>query len=227
MNHPIWRRKPNTHISLLILLILICIAAACTTPANPETSPVPTPESQILRDDFSSPNPAWALFDTDAVAAYVQDEELFLEDRGQGIAVYSPLMEKRYDDVEVQVQARHVQGSMNNWMGVICRLQNESNYYLLAVSADGYYLIQRVEDDVVTPLVGPEFSEAVNIGKSQNDIIARCEGNTFSLRVNDTLLVTRSDDVATAGGQIALFADAVDAGSSTVAAFDDLVLSTP
>jgi len=221
MNHRIWQRTSRLWIGLLIALI-----TACAT-SESELSPVPTPDSQLWADDFSVFQKNWALFDTDEMAAYVQQGELYLEDRGKGIAVYAPLVGQTYEDVDVTVQIRHVQGSMDNWMGVVCRLQDEANYYLFAISADGHYLIQKVEDDVVLPIAGPQFSDAINVGKAKNQLSVRCEGDVFSLRVNRNLLITRTDAGAGASGQIALFADAVDSGGTVVVAFDNFVLSAP
>jgi len=221
MNHHIRQRNSMIWIGLLIVLI-----TACATP-EPEPSPSPTPDSQLWADDFSVSQKDWALFDTDEVAAYVQQGELYLEDRGKGIAVYAPLVGQMYEDVDVTVQTRHVQGSVDNWMGVICRLQDESNYYLFAISADGHYLIQKVEDDVVLPIAGPQASDVINVGKAKNQLSVRCEGDAFSLRVNKILLVMRTDEGARASGQVALFADAVDSGGTVVVAFDNFVLSEP
>jgi hypothetical protein len=188
----------------------------------PELSSAPT-----LIDDFSAPNPAWARFETEENAVYALEGELYLEDRGRAVAAYSPLVGHDYQDVIVNTRIRHVQGTVDNWMGVICRQADEENYYLLVISADGYYLIARVEDGSPTPLTGPEFSEAIRRGKAQNEVEVRCRGNMLSLRVNDTLLVTRVDDAFDGSGQVALFADAVEGRETTLVAFDNFVLTVP
>lgn len=181
----------------------------------------------ILRDEFSPPNPAWARFDANESAVYVQAEELYLEDRGKGVAVYAPLAGKTYTDVIASVQVRHVQGTVNNWMGVICRQQDEDNYYLLAISADGYYLILLVENGAPLPLAGPEPAEAIRTGKARNSVEARCVGDALSLWVNGEFLVTYTDATLPDAGGVALFADAVERGETAVAAFDNFVLTQP
>jgi hypothetical protein len=112
-------------------------------------------------------------------------------------------------------------------MGVLCRHQDEDNYYLLAISADGYYLLLSAQDGQIEPLVGPEFSEAIRQGKAENNLRARCWGSTLSLWVNDELLVTRADNTLPDSGTIALFADAVQRGEIAVVAFDNFVLASP
>ncbi len=211
---------------ILGLLGCAVLLAACAVP-SPAASPVSSSDAVILTDEFSPPNAAWARFDTEENAVYVQGGELYLEDRGKGVAVYAPLSGKAYDDVVVDVQVRHVQGTVNDWMGVICRQQDEENYYLLAISADGFYLILRVEDGTNTALAGPKINDVINQGKAKNDIMARCQGNSLSLRVNGAFVVARTDTALSAPGQVALFADAVESGETATIAFDDFKLSTP
>jgi len=208
----------------LLTAILIALLVACTG-----ASPTPSPTSAvvIVEDQFSPPNAAWARFDTAESAVYAQGGELYLEDRGKGVAVYAPFAGKTYTDVMVDVQVRHVQGTVNNWMGVICRQQDENNYYLLAISADGYYLILLVENGIPTPLVGPQFDEGIKTGKTRNNLEVRCRGEQLSLRVKGALIVTVSDATLRKAGGVALFADAVEGGETAVVAFDNFVLTQP
>ncbi|MBN2007514.1 MAG: hypothetical protein JXA21_29480 [Anaerolineae bacterium] len=210
-----------------LLFGLILMLSACTGTPTREVSPVVTPQSQFFSDDFTHPHSDWARFDIEAGAAYIHNEEFFLEDRGKNIAIYSPLVNQKYEDVRISLAVRHVQGSMDNWMGVICRQQDEGNYYLLAISADGYYLIQRVENNEELALSGPEISEAIHNGKVSNQLEATCQGSHLSLRVNGELLATVSDVALSKAGQVAVFADAVPGGGTTTVAFDNFTLSTP
>jgi hypothetical protein len=184
-------------------------------------------ENTILAEDFSPPDSRWVRFDTDMSAAYMLAGEFYLEDRGQRTAVYAPLLKSELLDVTIDVRVRHVQGSLNNWMGVICRQLDEENYYLFAISADGYYLILEMSDGSSIPLSGPEYSEALNQGKAENTLRAECQGTTLSLWANDQLLVKHSAETLNKAGAVAVFADAVRAGEVTVVAFDDFILSSP
>lgn len=198
------------------------------TACSPPSAATPTeasPQADAVTDNFSASQTRWALFDTPEIAASIQAGELYLEDRGQGIAAYSPLVGKTWNNVVIKVQVRQVEGTFNNWMGIICRQEDEENYYLFAISADGYYLILKTEDGIATPLVGPTFTSAIHTGQDTNQLEAHCEGSILSLTVNDTLLVSRSDRTFASGG-VALFADAVAAGEPTTVAFDHFSLTT-
>lgn len=206
--------------------VVILIASACGPP-TPSSPPMALPATYILADDFAPPDPKWARFDTEESAVYALAGELYLEDRGQGTAVYTPLIGETHTDVEITVDVRHVQGSVNNWLGVLCRQQDETNYYLLALSADGYYLILRVVDGEATPLVGPEYSEHIRTGKAENNMRVQCLGGSLSMWVNDELVGVTSDRGLQEAGNVALFADAVQRGEILVAAFDNFVLANP
>lgn len=218
---------------LILAALLICIPAC--TPAPTPISPVTPPGIEelgdagklILSDNFAPPHTGWVRFETAESAVYAQAGEMFLEDRGAGSAVYTPLVGKSQRDVTVSAHLRHVQGAVDNWMGLICRQQDEQNYYLFAISADGYYLMLRVAEGVSVPLVGPHADDAINIGKAENEMRIRCRDNKLSLWVNDTLLASRVDDELTASGAVALFADAIDPGRTTTVAFDDVIITSP
>ncbi len=206
---------------LLVTALLSALMTACDAPTPP--SPVET--DVLYRDDFTVDTGDWTLFDTVEGAAYLQQNELFIEDRGQGIGIYSQLLDREWQDVRVTVRLRQVEGSQDNWMGVTCRQQNEENYYLFAVSADGYYLLLKVENGVATPLVGPLPAEAINPGRATNTLEIRCEAKALAFSVNERALATVSDDTF-AAGFLALFADGVEGQRATVA-FDSLVISQP
>jgi len=196
----------------LLGLLAICAGCAPTAPASP---PMELPESYIVADDFTHPNPGWARYETETAAVYALAGELFLEDRGKGTAVYTPLIGYDHADVVIDVDIRHVQGTADNWMGVLCRLTDEETYYLLAISADGYYL------------AGPEYSEHIRLGRAENRLRARCDGPTLTLWVNDERLITYRDPTPLVGEGVGLFADAVPRGEIAVVAFDNFVLTAP
>ncbi|MFP4396351.1 MAG: hypothetical protein ACLFTI_13930, partial [Anaerolineales bacterium] len=233
---------------LIVAALLWAVGMSACTPAPATVSPVTSPgvfnededevedegedrasESGdlILADDFEPPHAGWVRFETADSAVYAEAGEMFLEDRGAGSAVYTPLVGKSQRDVTVSARLRHVQGTVDNWMGLICRQQDEQNYYLFAISADGYYLMLRVAEGASTPLVGPHASDVINIGKAENEVRIRCRDDKLSLWVNDTLLTSRADDVLAASGAVALFADAAELGGATTVAFDDVTITAP
>jgi len=216
--------REHRHCWFLALAVLLWLTAcAPTSPSTPTETPGTAPE--IINDSFSTTNDAWTLFDAPESAATVQQGELYLEDRGRGIGVYTQLLGRSFADVILQVTVRHVEGTQDNWMGAICRQQDEENYTLFAISADGYYLILKVENGSPTPLVGPAPADVIHTGRNRNTLEVRCEGPTLTLIINDTLTVSYTDESTLQGG-VALFTDAVRGGTTTTA-FDDFALLQP
>ncbi len=240
---------------LVVAALLWMVGAPACTPTPTTVSPVTPPSGQetedaadeeaapggneddeddaeeagdlILADSFAPPHVGWVRFETEESAVYAQAGEMFLEDRGAGLAVYTPLVGESRRDVTVSAHIRHVQGAVDNWMGLICRQRDEQNYYLFAISADGYYVMLRVVAGAPTPLVGPHASDVINVGKADNEMRIRCRDNKLSLWVNDTLLASRVDDELAGSGAVALFADAIEPGRTTTVAFDDVTITAP
>jgi len=210
---------------VLTIVVLMVLGAAWSTCASPTPTATSLPPGAVFSDDFSVNNGMWGLFDTLEGAAYLQQNELYLEDRGQGVGVYTQLSKHRWKDLTVTTRLRQVEGTQDNWMGAICRQQDEENYYLLAISADGYYLILKTEAGIPQTLLGPEKSDVVNPGLATNTLQAQCVDETLTLSVNEEALASVQDD-SFGEGYVALFADGV-AGQRTTVAFDALVISEP
>ncbi len=202
----------------------LLMLAACTTP-QPTVSPVAFPEAVIYSDDFSRASEAWRLFEAENGSAMVRDGELYVEVRGGETSLYVPLQIGTWDDVVISVETREVAGTEDNWMGVLCRQSDLNNYYLFALSADGYYLMMKMRDGLPEALAGPTYSTLIRTGRARNRLTVRCEGSSLRMSVNGRFLVNRSDDDL-AGGGIALFADAMGGGGTTVA-FDNFSLTPP
>lgn len=221
-------RNYNKHFIAVLagLIVMMLILPACGRPKSVDT-PMDLPDEYEIADDFSRPNTGWARFDTEATAAYSLAGELYLEDRGQGVAAISPLSGKVYVDQTVDLQIRHVQGSVNNWMGVVLRMQDDDNYYLAAISADGFVLVMEVINGIPTALYGPEYSAVINQGKAENHLKVMLENTDLHVWVNEEAVASVKVSSINAAGTTALFADAVNTRETVVIAFDDFLLTTP
>ena len=216
---------PIRAVLLLLLLSLGLIAGGCAKPTPTLSPPTPAVGSEVLfHDDFSRPTAAWLLFEGESGSAQVRDGELYLEATGRETALYTPLQGGPWEDVIVSVQLRQVDGTQDNWMGLLCRQADAENYYLFAISADGYYLMLKVRNGVQEALAGPTYTTLIHTGRARNRLTVRCEGGSLQMSVNERFLVNRSDDDLPRGG-VALFADGMRGG--TTVAFDDFLLTRP
>ncbi|MEA3308225.1 MAG: hypothetical protein U9Q70_01755 [Chloroflexota bacterium] len=206
----------------ILFLSLMALVAACT----PTTPVPPSSEGDVLfSDDFAMTNSNWALFDTPAGTAQIQQGNLYLTDLGHEKSISTSLLNRQWDNVIIRTQLRQAAGTQNNWMGVTCRQADESNYYLFAIGADGYYLLLKMLADKATPLAGPETSPAIHPDRGINTLEVSCVANTLTLSINQQELASVTDE-SFVSGQISLFTDSLTNDETSVA-FDNFVIIAP
>jgi hypothetical protein len=98
-----------------------------------------------------------------------------------------------FDDFDLRVQGKAVDGDPTNGYGVIFRLQDKGNrsmaddsYYLFLVSSDGYYKVERVIDGQPKEISLWIPSPVVNQGiGTVNSLRVIAHGDQFQFFVND------------------------------------------
>lgn len=135
------------------------------------------------------------------------------------------LVNGAFSDSIIELQARKAEGPDNNLYGVICRYQDDLNFYYLVVSSDGFYGIGRVLNGSRTLLSADQMqpTTAVQGGTAVNHLKAKCAGSTLALEVNGVGLVS-VEDPNFAQGQVGLLAgDFSDSGVDI--RFDNLLIT--
>jgi hypothetical protein len=198
-----------------------------TVVVAPTLEPTPNPPRVVLyEDDFSDPESGWEHYrEVDGILDYEDDAyrvqvngfpHMFWVNAGVDL-----------EDVIIEVEAEVQPGIEKNQYGVICRLDEEFDYYALFISSEGEYGIGYMKDWVLT-LLGPgelAFSEAIVQGEASNQITAACVGETLSLSVNGVELLSVEDTRLT-HGDTGLTVGTVDEPGADVL-FDNYVLFEP
>ncbi len=207
---------------------LLTLPLPTPVPPTPTPTPTPIPADRILfQDDFSDPNSGWPRVRTEwGITDYVDGRYRI----GVGIN-YTDLWANPgldFADARIEVDAQAVAGSEYNTFGVICRYQDEKNFYFFILSNAGYYAIVKVENGEQYPLT-PErqlaVREIIRPGGLVNRVQAECIGDTLRLYANGTLLAEVHDATYT-HGDVGLIAGAfTDAG--VVVDFDNFVVLKP
>ena len=153
------------------------------------------------------------------------DGAYFVTSTGAGKAMWG-LAGKSFTDVSIEVAASQISGptNNNNDYGVMCRL-SETSGYSFNISGDGFYSIQRMENNSFTDLVEWAESDKINTGNATNTIKAVCQGSTLSLYVNGNKLAETTDTTFTSG-DIALATTTYETETSEIH-FDNLVVTQP
>lgn len=127
----------------------------------------------------------------------------------------------------VYAQATKMGGPDDNIFGVLCRYQDEANFYAFMISSDGYYGIFKnlggVQNLVDQPYM--QFSESIRRGEATNKILAVCQSDQFILFVNDTRLLQVQDASLTYGDVGLIVGNFSEPGVDIL--FDDFIVVRP
>lgn len=200
----------------LVIIVLLFAGLACSfgassgpadTPSTGTNSgPMPTASNVLFEDDFSSSSSGWDR------SAYDFGETDYV-DGGYHIAVtadYSSVWSNpgiSASDVSVEVDGSKRGGVDDNEYGVICRYQDEGNFYAGSISSDGFYAIIKIQNGEFG-YVGAESmqpSDLISQGDATNRVRLDCVGSTLTLYVNGSMLVSASDS-SFASGDVGLYA---------------------
>jgi len=186
----------------------------------------------LFFDDFSGEQDCgWREYNQSGAVVGINEENGVLEmSTSQPGQIWWTNPGREFDDVIITAKATQVSGPDNNAYGLICRYQDENNFYVFLISGDGYYAIGKYQtgaDQIVYLTENQEyiFSEAVQQGASLNDMRAGCIGNELSLQVNGVPLVTVTDPTFVRG-DVGVALSTLELGTAVVQ-FDDFRVLQP
>jgi len=197
--------------------------ATRTTPLTVGVTESPAAPAVLLEEDFSDPNSGWdAGKDADAEWAY-RDGEYRIMVHGTDLAVWSNTRERHdWANLVMIVEARRVEGPLDNQYGVIARYRDRGNFYVFAISSDGMYAVQMLRDDEWVDLVTWTASDVVRQGEATNLLRVECRGTRMRFFVNDEMLAEVEDDTFSSG-DVGLLAGTFAEGGVEVH-FDNLLV---
>jgi hypothetical protein len=179
-------------VTFLFLVSLACDTSGSTSKKTPGTS---GSHAVLFQDNFANTDSGWNRV-RDA-SGNITD----YENGGYRILNNLPISHVwanpglKFNDMRVDVDATKTNGPDDNYFGVICRYKDGSNFYILAISSDGYYGIVKVINGSLSLLGSDQMqpSEAIQQGNVTNHLSAECKGDTLSLSVNGTQLASTQD----------------------------------
>ncbi len=191
-------------------------------------TPIVNPTSDLgpmvlMQDDFSDPGSGWEVYSGEYGTA----------EYDQGGYVVEATVEKEYnwgvagvdfDNVRIDIDATVLQApaDLSDGFGVDCRIQENGDGYGFRISSDGYAEIMVFTDGEAVALYDWTKSGAIEPAGEVNHITAICEGNHFSMIVNDVYIAEVVDDTFSSG-DLALSAISFSADPVKVL-FDDIIV---
>lgn len=205
------------------------MSAACRQ-SDKESDTCDDPPEILFFDDFNGEQDCgWATYNRGGGIAEIENAamQLTVSQPGQ---VWWTNPARDFDDVVIRAEARQVSGSNDNAYGLICRYQNEENFYIFLISGDGYYAIGKYQSgsENVQYLTGDgqfQQSDTINTGVASNEMQASCVGNDLTLEVNGTPLLTVTDPTFVTG-DIGLAASTLQAETGVIE-FDNVQVTPP
>jgi len=177
-----------------------------------------------LTDNFMDPNSGWPVDSSGGSQWYYSGDHYYISVSNANTSAVASVDYTLADGyVMASGTITHNQPqAYYGYYGVVCRLQDASNYYFFEVGLDGYYRIGKVWNGQWS-MIGmgePKFSNAINRG-GYNLVTAHCNSNDLSLYVNDIFVETVYDNTFSSG-KVGLTASNGDFPGMT-AAFDYII----
>ena len=217
-------------IPMLVLAGLVLASLACGggTPSDGSTTGGggDTSSNALFSDDFSDSGSGW---DED-----VSDTSTVGYDNGKyviGITTESWLAwanpgKRNLSNIHIEVTARNTGEAQDAGFGIICNSTPDGDFYYLAMSVDGYFVIAKKEGEDTIALSDPDnqwiTSDVIPVNATSYQLGADCANGTLTLYVNGDEVGSAEDDTFTRGdvGLIAATFSGTDSSASAEVTFD-------
>ena len=178
------------------LVILSVISGACgiSKPASstdavdpPLGENIPAGE-QLFFDDFSDPNSGWRSEDTYYFRGYADGEYKIRIDQDEDSYIFLTAVSGQIiGDVQMEVDVDRVSGSTRAGIYLICRYQDNDNYYYAEIEGDGSLMVAAFFDGEQVVLI-EDFPSGVIPG--QNHYQLDCIGPEMTVYVDGTQILS-------------------------------------
>lgn len=206
----------------LIGMLLISCRAWITADTLPWVGEGPV----LFKDSFSSKTGGWSTKEDNLSFSGYQNGKFRLWVNLPHFQFWS-IPGLNFENIQVYTKAQKIGGPDNNLFGVLCRYQNEANYYAFVIGSDGYYGIYRVLDGEKS-LLGQDqlgYDEVINRGNAENEIIVVCQADQLLLVVNNKRLI-QVNDTALTYGDVGLIVGNYDKPGTDIL-FDNFIVTKP
>jgi hypothetical protein len=217
--------KNKLYIFLLIAMLVLA-TIACGIGNNAEPEPEPMPAGVLFQDDFSDTSSGWDRVDvSEGITDYADGIYRIFVNTDNTDVWANPGLD--FTDTSIAVEATKVGGPDDNDFGVICRYEDNENFYFFIISSDGFYAVGKVVDGVQELLGETEMmsGESIKKGSVTNDIQVECVGSRLTLSVNGTQL-TSVEDTTFTSGDVGLVAGTFEEPGTDIQ-FDNFIVREP
>jgi S1-C subfamily serine protease len=188
-----------------------------------EEAQIPTDGEILFEDNFSNSSSGWDIGNNGSSRRSYKNGTYHIEVIPDNYYSWSN-PGQNFEDVVITVDTRAAVSTGTGDFGVICRYQDEDNFYALEVSEDGYYAIWKAQDGDFKNLLDWTYSNQIPQSKPVS-LTVSCIGDRLTLAAGNTLLAEVSDD-SISTGDVGLIAGTWDDGNFEME-FDNFVVRAP
>jgi len=185
-----------------------------------------TPGSVLFQDDFSRRSSGWPTRHTSrAILEYEEDHYTMLVLAPHASLWSTPGLQ--VGAARIEVDALHISGPDDNFYGLVCRYQDDSNFAFLIASSDGFAGIGEYRQDERRLLSGGAMLPAEPIAPRgySNHLTAECLDDTLRLYINGLLVAEAPTDGPRSGDVGLITGSYADPGVEIV--FDNFSVQVP
>lgn len=185
----------------LALLLIACgggEALDSAAMAGPAADP-----NTLFYDSFApGQTGGWVLERDELGQTAVSNEQLVITVNEPNTLQYSALDTELFDNFEMTVDLRQLQGSPTSSFGVLFRMVSPEQFYRFEITGDGFYMIERRDNGGQWTRFVPDWTAAPAINQGlnvSNQLQITAVGPTMRFAVNGILLQEISDTTYSLG----------------------------
>lgn len=209
------------------------IQAVMTVESPMPTDVTETPVPVILYfEDFEDTASGWERYhEYDGILDYEDGAYRMKVDATNNLFWVKAMNPEPFDHALIQVKTILLESQQDAPYGIICRLDENNQYYYFFITGDGHFgigkhLTNPSLQQILLADDGGQTSTVINLGlNATNTIRVGCNENHLSLFVNDVRLLEAYDDQLQSGN-LALLAGVQDSPGIDVL-FDDFTVMEP
>lgn len=215
---------------VLIAAIVMITCLACAVPGRsylPFIKPAPSAvPGSVYYDDFSNNQSGWYIQYTDDHSVQYDWGGLRFRINRADFDMWS-YPEQQFSDAIIWVEAAKLEGTTDNTFGILCRIQEDGDFYAFLISSDGYFGISRRQAGSYHMLNADSmtYSDAVTSSTGLYRLRAVCDRENLSFYVND-LLVAEVVDSGLASGKVGVLVGTYSQPGVDIF-FDNFIVTVP
>jgi hypothetical protein len=176
------------------------------------------PAGFIYKDDFTSDTGVWTITENDNSVSELDNDRLSITVKTSKLIVWNDIG-RDLQDVRFGAIAYPQPGVPGYSYGLIFRERDNRNFYLARVSVNGQYALHKFVDGAGQVVTSWTNSSAIRT--DQNALLVVCVGDQIDFFINDTHVLSATDD-SISSGDIGVFVATGDTPGAQVQ-FDDFV----